>query len=37
MRFNRLLSLPPSVGLKDGCKSHFWVKNGRIFWVYSNA
>ncbi|EPS9578546.1 MAG: DUF6527 family protein [Enterobacter hormaechei] len=30
---NRLLSLHPSVWLKDGCQSHFWVKNGRIVWV----
>ncbi|HHA1903486.1 TPA: DUF6527 family protein, partial [Enterobacter kobei] len=21
------------VWLKDGCQSHFWVKNGRIVWV----
>ncbi|MEY0015476.1 DUF6527 family protein [Providencia rettgeri] len=30
---NKLLSLHPSIWLKDGCKSHFWIKKGRIFWV----
>ncbi|UXJ55808.1 DUF6527 family protein [Pseudomonas citronellolis] len=28
-----LPSLHPSVWLKTGCKSHFWVKSGRIRWV----
>ncbi|MFJ3051897.1 DUF6527 family protein [Pseudomonas nitroreducens] len=28
-----LPSLHPSVWLKTGCKSHFWVRNGRIQWV----
>lgn len=26
-------SLHPSVWLKNGCKSHFWLKNGRVQWV----
>jgi hypothetical protein len=26
-------SLHPSVWLKSGCKSHFWLKHGRIHWV----
>lgn len=26
------ISLYPSVLLKKGCKSHFWVKNGKIIW-----
>ncbi len=26
-------TLFPSVWLKTGCKSHFWLKNGRVFWV----
>lgn len=30
---NKLLTLHPSVWLKDGCKSHFWLKKGRVFWV----
>jgi hypothetical protein len=25
-------SLRPSVWVKDGCKSHFWVREGRIQW-----
>jgi hypothetical protein len=25
-------SLHPSVWIKDGCRSHFWLKNGRIRW-----
>lgn len=28
-----LPTLHPSVWLKTGCKSHFWLKNGRVFWV----
>jgi hypothetical protein len=27
-----LPSLSPSVWLKDGCKSHFWVRHGRVEW-----
>ncbi len=27
-----LPSLQPSVCLKDGCKSHFWLKNGKVLW-----
>ncbi|MEA1099712.1 DUF6527 family protein [Escherichia coli] len=23
----------PSVWLKDGCQSHFWIKKGRVVWV----
>ena len=26
------ISLFPSVFLKKGCKSHFWIKNGKILW-----
>jgi hypothetical protein len=26
-------TLHPSVWLKGGCKSHFWLRNGKIFWV----
>jgi hypothetical protein len=25
-------SLLPSVWLQKGCRSHFWLKNGRIIW-----
>jgi hypothetical protein len=25
-------TLHPSVWLKSGCHSHFWVRNGEIFW-----
>lgn len=25
-------SLAPSVWLKDGCRSHFWVRHGRVYW-----
>lgn len=28
-----LPSLSPSVFLRDGCKSHFWLKHGRIIWA----
>lgn len=28
-----LPSLHPSVWLKTGCKSHFWLRKGRIYWV----
>jgi Family of unknown function (DUF6527) len=26
------VSLHPSVWLREGCRSHFWVKSGRIIW-----
>lgn len=26
-------TLQPSVWKKDGCKSHFWLKKGRVIWV----
>lgn len=26
-------TLYPSIWLKDGCRSHFWVKKGKIVWV----
>ena len=26
------ITLHPSVFLKRGCKSHFWIKSGRIIW-----
>ncbi|WP_180103916.1 DUF6527 family protein [Acinetobacter sp. YH12134] len=29
---DNLISLYPSVFLKKGCKSHFWIKNGKIIW-----
>ncbi len=25
-------TLTPSVWLRDGCRSHFWVRNGKIIW-----
>jgi hypothetical protein len=25
-------TLHPSVAMRDGCKSHFWVRRGRVFW-----
>lgn len=25
-------TLSPSVWLKGGCRSHFWVRNGKIIW-----
>ncbi|WP_366917114.1 DUF6527 family protein [Pseudomonas rhodesiae] len=28
-----LPSLIPSVWLTSGCKSHFWLKRGRVIWV----
>jgi hypothetical protein len=30
---NGLPTLYPSIWLKTGCKSHFWIKNGRINWA----
>ena len=27
-----LVSLHPSVWLREGCRSHFWVKAGKIVW-----
>ena len=27
-------TLMPSVHLTTGCKSHFWVKKGKIIWCY---
>jgi hypothetical protein len=29
---NNSVSLHPSVWRKIGCKSHFWLKHGRIIW-----
>ena len=26
------VSLHPSVWLRDGCKSHFWIRRGRVIW-----
>jgi hypothetical protein len=26
-------TLYPSIWLKNGCRSHFWVKRGKIVWV----
>jgi len=26
------VSLHPSVWLRDGCQSHFWVKSGKVVW-----
>lgn len=28
-------TLKPSVWLKTGCHSHFWLRNGQIDWCYS--
>lgn len=28
-----LPSLSPSVWLTSGCKSHFWLKRGKVIWV----
>jgi hypothetical protein len=25
-------TLSPSVWLQNGCRSHFWLRNGRIYW-----
>ncbi|WP_307512857.1 DUF6527 family protein [Variovorax sp. W1I1] len=25
-------TLHPSVHMKDGCKSHFWLRHGRVQW-----
>lgn len=25
-------SLSPSVWLRKGCRSHFWLRNGRVYW-----
>lgn len=30
-------SLYPSVWLKDGCKSHFWIKDGVVEWCESSS
>lgn len=30
---NDLPTLHPSVWLQNGCKSHFWLKKGRIIWT----
>lgn len=26
-------TLYPSIWLKAGCKSHFWLRNGKVIWV----
>lgn len=26
-------SIFPSINLTNGCKSHFWLKKGKVFWV----
>lgn len=26
------ISLHPSIFLKKGCKSHFWIKEGKVIW-----
>ncbi len=26
------VSLHPSIWLREGCKSHFWVRSGKIIW-----
>lgn len=31
------VSLTPSVWRRKGCRSHFWVRRGRIVWCPSNA
>lgn len=30
--FKGRVSLHPSVWLREGCRSHFWVKGGKIVW-----
>lgn len=30
---NGSVSLRPSVWRKKGCKSHFWFRRGKVFWV----
>ncbi|MFD2319333.1 MULTISPECIES: DUF6527 family protein [Delftia] len=30
-------SLHPSIWLKDGCKSHFWIKEGKVEWCESSS
>lgn len=29
---NKKITLSPSIWRTDGCKSHFWMKKGRIVW-----
>ncbi len=29
---NGLPSLSPSVWLQKGCRSHFWIRDGQVFW-----
>lgn len=26
------VSLHPSVWFREGCRSHFWLKNGKVYW-----
>lgn len=28
------VTLHPSVWLKQGCRSHFWLRDGRVIWCY---
>ncbi len=28
----RNINIAPSINRKRGCKSHFWIKTGKIFW-----
>lgn len=30
---NNIPTIYPSVWLDTGCKAHFWIKSGRIYWV----
>lgn len=27
------VSLHPSVWLRDGCRSHFWIRGGKVIWA----
>lgn len=31
--FNNVISLTPSIDRRVGCKSHFFIKNGKIVWA----
>ena len=35
MEPNATPTLTPSIWLKDGCRAHFFVRNGRVDWVLS--
>ncbi len=31
---DRTVSISPSIWRKQGCKSHFWLQHGRVYWVH---